>query len=226
MSAGDSARAQAAALRSARPTTLLGRLQAMLGLRRKGSAKAEAEAAQWDAGAEGERRTAEMVRVLAAEGWFGLFDRAIPGLSTANADLVLITPAGNVVVVDAKLWHRRAEVRTDGSSLHHGDKDYSRTLRSLRAEKSRIQEALWDALRDQGYGLEQIRRLSVTALIAMHNAPVAGGGFMVDGIRIVPAERLLPVLRDLAGDPDPMWSDTVAAVASKTLPRYGAGGQR
>ncbi|MEU3399391.1 nuclease-related domain-containing protein [Streptomyces filamentosus] len=188
--------------------------------------KAEAHAARWDAGAEGERRTAVTVQALAAEGWFGLFDRAIPGLRVANADIVLITPAGNVLVVDAKLWHRRAEVRTDGRSLHHGDKDYSCALRSLRVEKARIQEALQDALRKQGHSLEQVRRLSVTALIAMHNAPVAGGGFTVDGIRVVPAERLLPVLRGLVGTPDPMWSGTVAAVASTTLPRYEAGGRR
>ncbi|MEV1040390.1 nuclease-related domain-containing protein [Streptomyces sp. NPDC050204] len=221
MSAGQSAQEWAdATLRAARPRGPVAWLKKLVGLGSGVPKEAVAQAAQRSAGAEGERRTAKLAGPLALEGWFGLYDRAIPGLHSANADIVLIAPDGTVVVVDAKLWHRRAEVRTDGSRLLHGKKDYSKALRSLHVETSQIREALWDALRDQGYGVTQIKRVSVTPLVAMHNAPVAGGGFTLDKIRVVPADQLVTVLRQLVGRPDTQWAERVAGLAAQLLPRY------
>ncbi|MER5302218.1 nuclease-related domain-containing protein [Streptomyces lasiicapitis] len=221
MSAGWSAQAQAdAKLREAQPTGLFARIKAALGLSAAPSAAAQAEAARWAAGAEGERRTADLVHPLAEEGWFGLFDRHIPDLDSANADIVLVSPSGEVVVIDAKLWHRRAEVRAVNGRLFHGETDYGDALRSVLVETSRIERSLHEVLSRRSGS----RALRVTPLIAMHNAPVAGGGFTLDGVQIVPADQLRALLRKMAGRPDPVWAAYVAGLAEQLLPRYAEGG--
>lgn len=223
MSAGRSAEERAdAVLRAARPTGLFARLKAALGFPAAIPAEAVTLARNSRAGAEGERRTAALVRPLADEGWFGLFDRSIPGMHSANVDIFLVAPSGDVVPVDAKLWHRNDEVCEVNGRLFHGEKDYGSVIGSVRFETSRMTESLRNALRRRGH----TRPVSVTPLIAMHNAPVAGGGFTLDGVRIVPAEDLVAVLRKMAGRPDPWWAGTVATVASQVLPRYEEGERR
>ncbi|MEV5456557.1 NERD domain-containing protein [Streptomyces sp. NPDC052535] len=217
MSAGRSADERAdAVLRAARPTGLLARLKAALGFPAAIPAEAMTLARNSRAGAEGERRTAALVRPLADEGWFGLFDRSIPGMHSANVDIFLVAPSGDVIPVDAKLWHRNDEVLPVNGRLFHGEKDYGSVIGSVRLETTRMRESLREALRRRGH----TRPVAVTPLIAMHNAPVAGGGFILDGVRIVPADDLVAVLRTMAGRPDPWWAETVAAVASTVLPRY------
>ncbi|MFD5882595.1 nuclease-related domain-containing protein [Streptomyces yangpuensis] len=223
MSAGNSAQERAEKiLRGGKATGVLARLRALVGLQTEPSAAAVAEAARWSAGAEGERRTAELVGRLAEEGWFGLFDRHIPGLQSANADIVLIGPDGQVAAIDAKLWHGRARVEAADGRLFHGEKDCSGVIRNVRFETDHIQRGLREALRRRGAA----RVPAVVPLIAMHNAPVADGGFSLDGVRIVPADRLLAVLRQMIGRPDPEWAALVAAAAGQLLTRYDEGGRR
>lgn len=220
MSAGKSAQARTEEmLEAGRPTGLLARFKALFGIRAEPSAQAVAEAANWSAGAEGERRTAAMVEVLAQEGWYGLFDRHIPGLHSANVDILLIGPDGTVVTVDAKLWHRRAQVEAVNGRLVHGEKDYSGAIRGARLETDMIEQDLRDALRSRG----TVRVPAVHALIAVHNAPVAHGGFSLGEVQVVPSGQLLAVLRALPGRPDAARAAAVAATLEKLLPRYEEG---
>jgi hypothetical protein len=71
---------------------------------------AERAAESWGAGAEGERRTARQLGELAPRGWFLLHDVHWPGRPLANLDHVLVGPGG-VVVVDAKNWTGKVEIR-------------------------------------------------------------------------------------------------------------------
>ncbi|MDX3165935.1 nuclease-related domain-containing protein [Streptomyces scabiei] len=223
MSADNSAQARAdAILKAAEPTGPWARTKAFFGFGTEPSAEAVEEAGNWEAGAEGERRTADMVLVLGPAGWYGLFDRHVPGLDVANVDFVLVSPSGEVIPIDAKLWHRDAVVCAVKGLLFHGEKAYPRVISSVLLETSKIEQSLRDALSRTGV----TRTVKVTPLIAMHNAPVSGGGFSVEGVRVVPADQLLSVLRSMAGRPDPEWAAHVAGVLEQLLPRYGEGGRR
>lgn len=79
---------------------------------------AERAADTWGAGADGERRTANMLSELAPHGWFLLHDVHWPGRPLANLDHVLVGPGG-VVVVDSKNWSGNVEVR-DGVLRQNG----------------------------------------------------------------------------------------------------------
>ncbi|GAA1110539.1 nuclease-related domain-containing protein [Streptomyces javensis] len=218
MSTKNSAQARADTLRAAQqPTGRWARLKARFGFAASLSAEAASEIAAWDAGAEGERRTAELLRALGPEGWYGLYDRQVPEADVANCDFFLVAPSGRVFTTDAKLWSRDFVVHAVNGRLFHGELHYGRVIRSVKYETRQIERALRKELG---------ARVPVTALIAMHNAPVSGGGFTLDGIRVVPADRLLSVLRSLAGPPDPARAATVAAAADRVLPRYTEEGTR
>lgn len=214
MSAGASAAAKAAQLRQTACGGLLRRVLALLGWDRRG-ARAEHVARCWDAGAEGEGRTAELLAPLGGqggEGWFGFYDRALPGGGRANADHVLVSPCGRLLVnVDSKLWSGRFRVHSGAGGLWHGTVDRTRSLKAVRHETRRIQEGL----RERG-----VHGVRVVTVIAVHNAPVTGGGFETGGVRVIPAGRLLTVLRGLAGMPDAGRAMGLAVVVGGMLPRY------
>ncbi|WP_448333558.1 nuclease-related domain-containing protein [Streptomyces sp. DSM 41534] len=127
-------------------------------------ARAAAQARSWGAGEVGEQRTAAILAPLAAEGWAGFYDRRIPGLDRANADHVLVSPGGRVFMPDSKMWHARARVRVVRGRLTHGDVDKDRQIDGVLMEAKMVGQALG---------------ATVTPLIAIHNAPVDGGGFML-----------------------------------------------
>ncbi|MGW5691510.1 nuclease-related domain-containing protein [Streptomyces asiaticus] len=205
MSARRSAGERAAALRAqAVPRGLRRRVLAAVGMDRKG-ARLNAEAARWGAGEEGEQRTAALLAPLAAEGWHGLYDRRIPGLDRANADHVLISPGARVLLVDSKMWHRRARVRVVRGRLVHGNVDKDRQVDGVLTEAELVGRALGAA---------------VTPLIAVHNAPVDGGGFVLRDVPVIPADRLVELLRRNAGRPDPARARALAERARRVLPRY------
>ena len=205
MTARSSAGAKAAALRAqAVPRGLRRRVLAAVGMDRQGT-RLTAEAGRWGAGEEGERRTAALLAALAAEGWHGLYDRRIPGLDRANADHVLISPGARMLLVDSKMWHRRARVRVVRGRLVHGDADKDRQVDGVLTEARLVGQALETA---------------VTPIIAVHNAPVDGGGFIVRGVPVVPADRLVELLRRNAGRPDPVRARVLAGRARAVLPRY------
>lgn len=102
------------------------------------AARLEAEAKQWDKGAEGERRTAAILSGLAAAGYVVLDDLAIPG-SKANIDHVVIGPSG-VVVVETKAYTGRLQL-SDGT-LWHGRFPLRRELSAAQFEADKVREVV------------------------------------------------------------------------------------
>ncbi len=185
------------------------RLLTVLGVKAH-TRRADAHAAACDAGAAGEARTALLLAPLQAAGWRVLHDRRIPGARRANADHIVITPAARVYVVDSKLWSAKWPVHAEGGRLTHGDAarggDRSRSVRSLLFETQLVERALeWP----------------VQPLMVIHNAPVAGGRFVVSGIPVVPATMLVHalVLNERARDPRAVL---LAERAERVLPPYRA----
>lgn len=209
MTADSSAGAKAAALRAqVAPRGLKRRFLALLGMDRQG-ARLAAEARCWEAGVVGEQWTTAMLAPLRAEGWVCFDDRRIPGLDRANADHVLVAPSDRVFLVDSKMWNARGRarglVRVVRGRLVHGDVDKDRQIKTVLAEAECVGRALGAA---------------VTPLIAVHNAPVDGGGFVLRGVLVVPADRLVELLRRNAGTPDPARARALAERAGQVLPRY------
>jgi Nuclease-related domain len=177
--AGGSAAARAAALRAGARRGLWRRICAWLGI---GPAvrRADAQAAAWDAGAIGEAHTAALLSALEREGAVVLHDRAIPGAGKANADHVVISPGARVFVVDSKLWSASGSVREVDGKLMHGQRNADKDIRNVRFEADLVGRVLG---------------VPVMPLIAVHNAPVAGQGFILRDVPVVPAGRLVELLR-------------------------------
>ncbi|WP_432001579.1 nuclease-related domain-containing protein [Streptomyces sioyaensis] len=139
------------------------------------------QAAQFAAGAVGERRTGRLLFILRLLGWTVLHDLALP-TGRANVDHLVVSPRGVAVVVDSKLWDGRC-VRAVGGRLLHGDLDVTDRLRGLRHEAETVSRVLG---------------VPVISLVVMHGASVDGGALIFHGIRIVPAQSAVPVLRGIA----------------------------
>lgn len=150
--------------------------------------------------------TAALLGPLAGEGWGAFYDRALP-TGKANFDHVLVPPgAGMLVLVDSKLWSkRRGTVRRVGGRLVHGGGDRQGAVRSILYEARTLGELVG---------------VPVEPVMVVHSAPVAGGRFMVDGVAVVAAGELVGVLQGMAGRPDRVAFDQLAAAASAVLPRY------
>lgn len=215
MTAGWSAGAKAAAIRQeGRPTGVRGVLLRMVG-RGGPNAATEAVAARWEAGQKGEQMTAALLTELKPEGWGGFYDRALPR-GRSNFDAVLIPPCGGFAVnLDSKLWSKhRGPVSRRGDRLMHGGErgeDRTRTLESVMYESRE---------------LAKLVNVRVVPIVVVHSAPVQGGKFVLGGVRVLGAPLLLPVLRSLAGAPDPMAFLELAVRANARLPRYVEGGGR
>lgn len=206
--AGGSAAQHAAHLRAGAQRGLWRRLLAVLGFRTV-SARTAAEAAAWDAGAAGEAWTGRLLAELQLHGWWVLHDRALPGADRANADHVVISPAARVFLVDSKLWSARANrtVHQVDGQLRHGPYDRSQSVRSVVFERTLVARAL------------RLPESAVTALIAVHRAPVADGGFFVGDVPVVPADRLVTLLTANDGRRDPN-AVLLAQAADRVLPPY------
>ncbi|QKW06983.1 NERD domain-containing protein [Streptomyces sp. NA04227] len=174
--AGRSAAARARQLR-----TPLVRLAELVGIQTVRGRQA-AQAAQFAAGAEGERRTGRLLAVLRPLGWTVLHDLALP-TGRANVDHLVVSPRGVAIAVDTKRWDARCRVRIVRGRLLHGDLDVTDRLRGLRHETATVSRVLG---------------VPVISLVVMHGAPVDGGELIFDGIRIVPADSAVPVLRSIA----------------------------
>lgn len=158
-----------------------------------------------NAGRIGEQRTAKLLRPLTGEGWHILHDRALP-TGKANVDHVLISPAGALLVLDSKMWRRDWPVRLEGGQLMRGPRDETGEAEKAEAIAGRAAAAL---------GLST----KPTCLLVVHNAPVAKGGFHVGDVSVVPAGRLLELLRHNAvGRPNPREAQRLEQLAEVRLP--------
>ncbi|MFD6935264.1 nuclease-related domain-containing protein [Streptomyces goshikiensis] len=170
--AGASAAAQARRLRSP-----LVRLADLAGIETARSR----QAGNWAVGAEEEKATAARLAPLAREGWTLLHDCALPG-TRANADHIAISPSGVVFNVDSKRRTARYPLRVTGGRLMQHDSDVTHWLRGTRHE-TRLIAAQLDC--------------PVISVVSMKGPQLQGGDLVVDGIRIVEADHLVPVLRSL-----------------------------
>jgi hypothetical protein len=69
----------------------------------------------WQRGAEGERRTAQLLERLTRDGYVVFHDLAVPG-SPASVDHLAIGPSG-MFVIDSKQWSGRVYQGADGLAL-------------------------------------------------------------------------------------------------------------
>ncbi|WP_434593367.1 nuclease-related domain-containing protein [Streptomyces sp. A5-4] len=171
--AGSSAAAQARRLRSP-----LVRLADLVGIQTARGRRAQ----QWAAGAVGEKATAARLKPLVREGWTVLHDRALP-TGNANVDHLLVSPSGVVIVLDSKKWSARWPLKVKSGRLMHGDRDVSERLNGVRHEARAVSAAL---------------ECPVIPLVSMEGpaeSPDQRGEWVFDSIRIVPAHRIVPVLR-------------------------------
>ncbi|MDT0377282.1 nuclease-related domain-containing protein [Streptomyces sp. DSM 42041] len=164
------------------------------------------QAARWQAGADGERRTADRLQPLTDQGWTLLHDRALPS-SRANVDHLAISRRGVVVLVDSKRWSARYRLHTARDRLLHGTRDVTHRLDGLHHEASTVAELLGTA---------------VLPVAVIDGAPVAGGELRHRGVLIVPADRALAVLQRLdRTTPSPaVPGRTLARRADRLLPHY------
>ncbi|CAK7288618.1 nuclease-related domain-containing protein [Streptomyces misionensis] len=157
------------------------------------------------AGSVGEQRTAALLQPLEAAGWVVLHDRAIPGARRANVDHVLVSPGARLFMVDSKLWSGRYPVYERGGTLWHGQAERGQSVRSVLYETDLVARAVG---------------ATVQPVIVVHNAPVAGDGFFVQGVPVVPAVRLVEVLRGNDGPRDLGAAAALARRAAAVLPPY------
>lgn len=204
--AGQSAGAHARSLRAGARKGLRRRLLSAVGYTGHTRA-ADAQAANFEAGQLGEQWTAALLRPLESRGWRVWHDLAIPGADRANGDHLVVTPGGRLFLIDSKLWHRRATVHASHGRLWHGSVPRDRCLPSLKFEAQQIANQVG---------------VSVWRLIVVHTAPVAGGGFEVDGVRVVPAARLVETLHAVGGGVDRWMAAGVAGRVDAALVSYGS----
>ena len=158
--------------RAAEQSRLAGERAARL---RRQAEQAERSARSWAAGAAGEVRVAAELRELEARGWRLLNDAHWPGRPKANLDHVLVGPGG-ILVVDAKNWTGRVELR-NGRLTQNG--------------YSRVRETT--GVLEQGAAvaavLEPRHRRLVQGWICLINHPELRTE-SADGVRIVGLESL------------------------------------
>ncbi len=92
-------------------------------------------------GDEGERLLAQHLAPLAADGWFQLPDRCIPG-KESNIDCVLVGPGG-VLVIDAKNWS--GKVTVEGRVLRQNGRRRAEEMERLRVQAATVAEVLDEA---------------------------------------------------------------------------------
>ncbi len=141
-------------------------------------------AAKWRRGAEGERRTAQLLAPLRNLGWTVLHDRRIPG-SAANVDHLVIGPSG-VWVVDSKLWRGRVKILGDGR-LWYGRRCLDDDLRVLRWATSEVGHALGGKGRSG-------QPVPVHPVLCVHGARLPTAQLHFDGVTLAAPEALLDVL--------------------------------
>lgn len=189
-----------AAVRARQLRTPLVRLAELAGIRTTRGHEAD----RYRAAMAGERATAARLADLEREGWTVLHDRALPA-SRANVDHLAIAPDGAVFVPDSKKWSSRFRVRVVGGRVLHGNVDVTHRLSGLRYEAAAVAELLG---------------VPVVPIAVIHGAPVEYGELHHEGVLIIPADRLCPVLRALGGGPSPAPHPQLTAQAQRLLPPY------
>jgi len=162
------------------------------------------EAIAWRRGAAGERRTARLLGPLEQLGWVVLHDLAVPG-SRANIDHLAIGPGG-IFVVDSKQYRGRLKLDPSGR-LWHGRYPLAPTLQAVSFEA------------DQAARVLPNPGVVVVPIVAIHGAQVPWGKVVMNGVPIVPAQRLPSMLRQL---PAVLGPERVVDLADQARVRFHA----
>jgi hypothetical protein len=162
------------------------------------------EAIAWRRGAAGERRTARLLGPLEQLGWVVLHDLAVPG-SRANIDHLAIGPGG-IFVVDSKQYRGRLKLDPSGR-LWHGRYPLASTLQAVSFEADQAAQVLPDP------------GVVVVPIVAVHGAQVPWGKVVMNGVPIVPAQRLPSMLRQL---PAVLGPERVVDLADQARVRFHA----
>jgi len=162
------------------------------------------EALAWRRGAAGERRTARLLGPLEQLGWVVLHDLAVPG-SRANIDHLAIGPGG-IFVVDSKQYRGRLKLDPSGR-LWHGRYPLAPTLQAVSFEA------------DQAARVLPNPGVVVVPIVAIHGAQVPWGKVVMNGVPIVPAQRLPSMLRQL---PAVLGPERVVDLADQARVRFHA----
>ncbi|AWN32610.1 nuclease-related domain-containing protein [Streptomyces sp. NEAU-S7GS2] len=175
----------------------------------RGAYRPGREVRNWRQGAEGERRTAQLLHPLTRRrhGWVVLHDRASG--TRANLDHVALAPDGrSALYLDTKTFrNRRARVFLRGGILHCGTYAYKDAVRTVLMEARCAAAALG---------------VPVTPLIVVHGPKIPGGRIRSNDITIVSASVLRNEMTARGCPPDPRAVQQLATRAENTLPRYTA----
>lgn len=216
---GNSAAREAAAIRARARKGVWRRLTAAVGLN-QAAVRADAQAALWDRGAQGEEATARMVAQLLALGWKVRHDVRLPG-RRFNLDHVLVSPCGTaIVVLDTKVWHRGWPTVLVRGRVHCGAEDRHDQVVKVAGYAAAVQKAL------------ALPGVVVWPLLVVHNSPVQGGVLTVRApeagwpgpVYVLSPPYLVPTLASGPKVRDPARAAAVTARVDVVLRPYGEGG--
>ena len=212
---GNSAAREAAAIRARARLGVWRRLTAAVGLNQD-AVRADAQAALWDRGAQGEEATARLVAQLLTLGWQVRHDVRLPG-RRFNLDHVLISPCGTaIVVLDTKVWHRGWTTALVRGRVHCDKEDRHDQVVKVAGYAAAVQKAL---------GLPGV---VVWPLLVVHNSPVQGGVLTVQvpgsgwsgPVYVLSPRYLVPTLADGPKARDPQRAAAVTARVDTVLRPY------
>jgi hypothetical protein len=158
---------------------------------------------RWARGAAGERATAEVLRRLPARRWAVMHDVALPG-RRANVDHLVIGPTG-VWVVDTKAY--RARIQTGWCRVLVGGVPLSTV-----------------AVRWEAEVVSGVLGVNARPVVAVHGRGLPRRGRRCDGVRVLPARRLVRCLgrgRLLRPSLDARQVSDLAALAEARFARVG-----
>lgn len=209
----NSAAAKAKAIREHARRGVWRRVTAWAGLN-PAAARADAKAALWAHGAQGEAATEALLAPLVQAGWTIRHDLRLAG-ARWNVDTVLVSPCGTaVVVLDTKAWRRNWPTRLVRGRVYCGDEDRHGQVEKVAGYAERISRAL---------GLPGVK---VLPLLVVHGSPVAGGHLdvrmpgMTDPVYVLGPDWLVPTLAAAPKARDPRRAAAVAARVDAVLHPY------
>ncbi len=163
------------------------------------------ETQAWQRGADGERHVARLLEPLVRAGWGVSHDLRVPG-SKANVDHVVVGPPG-VFAIDTKNYRGRLRLSRDGL-LWHGRTFLLPTLSATRWEADMLQDRI---------GAPDV---AVVPIVAVVGAMVPFGQVTSMAVTVVPARRLVGLLRSLPPTLTPERAREVAAQMNRRINTY------
>ncbi len=170
------------------------------------AARAAARAENFAAGAVGEQAVAAAIAPLSAEGWNLLHDRVMP--SGGNIDHIIVGP-GAVIVLDAKAWNGKLEVR--GGRLYNGSWAQDRAIEKLVAQRDAVRSAL-----DGVIGSDDPVDMALVITTQPDFGPARVGDALVLGI-----EHLLGGIRSSRTSYSPRQVEEATATLMRAFPVMG-----